>query len=122
MGTHSCHATATKCGLFCCTERLDTTPTLPVFAGNRLSTTAGTGAVFGDTRLTADGLDLIFGGNFIGHFALTTELMPLILSSPAAPSCDHAYTSYAWLRFKELVLQGCRYRFGGEHSTVLKTT
>lgn len=34
--------------------------------------------------LTADGLEKVFGGNFIGHFVLTTELMPLILSTPAA--------------------------------------
>eukprot|EP00903_Cladosiphon_okamuranus_P008357 g8037.t1 len=34
--------------------------------------------------LTVDGLDTVFGGNFIGHFALTTELLPLIDSTPNA--------------------------------------
>ena len=38
--------------------------------------------------LTADGLDLIFGTNFIGHFALTMELMPLIESTPRSRCAD----------------------------------
>ncbi|CAM9656425.1 unnamed protein product, partial [Ectocarpus sp. 12 AP-2014] len=33
---------------------------------------------------TADGLDLVFGVNFVGHFCLTNELLPLIQSTPAA--------------------------------------
>eukprot|EP00752_Nemacystus_decipiens_P012085 g10715.t1 len=35
-------------------------------------------------RLTVDGLDTVFGVNFVGHFVLTTELMPLITSTPNA--------------------------------------
>ncbi|CAM9460744.1 unnamed protein product [Sphacelaria rigidula] len=33
---------------------------------------------------TADGLDMVFGVNFVGHFALSLELMPLIESTPQA--------------------------------------
>lgn len=46
---------------------------------------AGLGDVVkGETRLTADGLEMVFGVNFVGHFALTMELMPLIQSTQAA--------------------------------------
>ncbi|CAN0283970.1 unnamed protein product [Pylaiella littoralis] len=34
--------------------------------------------------LTADGLDLVFGVNFVGHFELTMKLMPLIQANPEA--------------------------------------
>ncbi|CAN0078618.1 unnamed protein product, partial [Scytosiphon promiscuus] len=44
---------------------------------------AGVGIIDGPT-LTADGLDMIFGVNFVGHFCLTDELMPLLKSTPAA--------------------------------------
>lgn len=50
----------------------------------------------GGKSLTADGLDMIFGTNFIGHFALTTELLPLIQSTPAS-RCAHAI-SLTWRR------------------------
>lgn len=33
---------------------------------------------------TKDGLETVFGGNFVGHFCLTTELMPVILSTPGS--------------------------------------
>lgn len=36
------------------------------------------------STLTADGIDVVFGVNFVGHFALTVELMPLIQSTHAA--------------------------------------
>ncbi|CAN0078684.1 unnamed protein product [Scytosiphon promiscuus] len=42
---------------------------------------AGLGMNFGNVS-TKDGLETVFGGNFTGHFCLTTELMPLILSTP----------------------------------------
>lgn len=35
-------------------------------------------------NLSADGIDECFGTNFIGHFVLTIELMPLIQATPAA--------------------------------------
>ncbi|CAN0249928.1 unnamed protein product [Pylaiella littoralis] len=44
---------------------------------------AGIGVNYGKS-VTADGLEPIFGGNFVGHFLLTSELMPAILSAPAA--------------------------------------
>ncbi|CAN0542018.1 unnamed protein product, partial [Laminaria digitata] len=45
---------------------------------------AGIGVYTGGQTLTADGLDFVFGTNFIGHFALTLELLPLIQSTPAS--------------------------------------
>lgn len=41
---------------------------------------------------TVDGLDNVFGVNFVGHFELTSELMPLIHSTPHARwvSGEHA--------------------------------
>lgn len=39
------------------------------------------------SAVTPDGLETVFGVNFIGHFVLTTELLPLILSTPGA-RCD----------------------------------
>ncbi|CAB1117181.1 unnamed protein product [Ectocarpus sp. CCAP 1310/34] len=44
---------------------------------------AGVGITDGP-RVTADGLDLVFGVNFVGHFCLTNELLPLIQSTPGA--------------------------------------
>lgn len=46
---------------------------------------AGIGEIpIGGSRVTADGLNLIFGVNFVGHFALTMELLPLIKATPSA--------------------------------------
>lgn len=35
-------------------------------------------------QTTADGLELQFGSNYIGHFALTAQLLPLLRAAPAA--------------------------------------
>ncbi|CAM9258793.1 unnamed protein product [Hapterophycus canaliculatus] len=50
---------------------------------NVLVNNAGIGVNFGSVS-TKDGLETVFGGNFVGHFCLTTELMPLILSTPGS--------------------------------------
>lgn len=44
---------------------------------------AGVGITDG-YQLTADGLDFVFGVNFVGHFELTMKLMPLIQATPAS--------------------------------------
>lgn len=38
-------------------------------------------------RRTADGFDVTFQTNYIGHFLLAQELMPLLRSTAAAPGC-----------------------------------
>lgn len=45
--------------------------------------TAGIGITPGPRR-TADGLDLVFGVNFVGHFELTMKLLPLIQATPSS--------------------------------------
>lgn len=35
-------------------------------------------------QTTADGLELQFGSNYLGHFALTAQLLPLLRAAPAA--------------------------------------
>ena len=99
---------------------LDNTRNLPAYAGNRPSPKAGIAAVDSDTKLTADGLDLVFGTNFIGHFVLTTELMPLIQSTPTARYGHHAIIRIWYVSGNCVTgVRGCRHRFVGDYSAGL---
>jgi NAD(P)-dependent dehydrogenase (short-subunit alcohol dehydrogenase family) len=45
-------------------------------------------------QYTSDGFELQFGGNFLGHFALTAELMPLLVAA-ASPRVVNLSSIYA---------------------------
>jgi protochlorophyllide reductase len=61
-----------------CARRLqDTEPRLDVLVNN-----AGLMAI--DQATTADGFEMQFGVNHLGHFALTAQLAPLILATPGS--------------------------------------
>ncbi len=60
------------------------------------------------TRMTtADGFELQFGSNFLGPFALTVRLLPLILAAPAARvvTMSSGVVSYGRIRFDDLQWQ-----------------
>jgi NAD(P)-dependent dehydrogenase (short-subunit alcohol dehydrogenase family) len=57
------------------------------------------------TRMTtADGYELQFGSNFLGPFALTARLLPLVLSAPAprVVTMSSGVASYGRIRFDDL--------------------
>jgi NAD(P)-dependent dehydrogenase (short-subunit alcohol dehydrogenase family) len=57
------------------------------------------------TRMTtADGFELQFGSNFLGPFALTVRLLPLLLAAPAArvATMSSGTASYGKIRFDDL--------------------
>src|SRR3984957_12039218 len=57
------------------------------------------------TRMTtADGFELQFGTNFLGPFALTMRLLPLVLSAPAprVVTMSSGVASYGRIRFDDL--------------------
>src|SRR3984957_8635468 len=57
------------------------------------------------TRMaTADGFELQFGSNFLGPFALTMRLLPLVLSAPAprVVTMSSGVASYGRIRFDDL--------------------
>jgi NAD(P)-dependent dehydrogenase (short-subunit alcohol dehydrogenase family) len=57
------------------------------------------------TRLTtADGFELQFGSNFLGPFALTVRLLPLLLAAPAprVATMSSGTASYGRIRFDDL--------------------
>src|SRR4029077_2951300 len=57
------------------------------------------------TRLTtADGFELQFGSNFLGPFALTMRLLPLVLAAPAprVVTMSSGVASYGRIRFDDL--------------------
>jgi len=65
------------------------------------------------TRMTtADGFELQFGSNFLGPFALTVRLLPLVLAAPAPRVVTMAsgVASYGRIRFDDLQWQRRRYR------------
>ena len=56
------------------------------------------------TRMTtADGFELQFGGNFLGPFALTLRLLPLVLTAPAprVVTMSSGVASYTRIRFDD---------------------
>ena len=60
------------------------------------------------TRMTtADGFELQFGSNFLGPFALTVRLLPLVLSaaSPRVVTMSSGTASYGRIRFDDLQWQ-----------------
>ena len=64
------------------------------------------------TRMTtADGFELQFGSNFLGPFALTMRLLPLVLAAPAprVVTMSSGVASYGRIRFDDLQWQR-RYR------------
>ena len=60
------------------------------------------------TRMTtADGFELQFGSNFLGPFALTMRLLPLVLAAPAprVVTMSSGVASYGRMRFDDLQWQ-----------------
>jgi NAD(P)-dependent dehydrogenase (short-subunit alcohol dehydrogenase family) len=65
------------------------------------------------TRMTtADGFELQFGSNFLGPFALTVRLLPLLLAAPAprVVTMSSGVASYGRIRFDDLQWERRRYR------------
>jgi NAD(P)-dependent dehydrogenase (short-subunit alcohol dehydrogenase family) len=65
------------------------------------------------TRMTtADGFELQFGSNFLGPFALTVRLLPLLASAPEprVVTMSSGVASYGRIRFDDLQWQRRRYR------------
>src|ERR1700749_3132702 len=56
---------------------------------------------------TADGFELQFGSNFLGPFALTVRLLPLVLAAPAprVVTMSSGVASYGRIRFDDLQWQ-----------------
>ncbi|HEV2375609.1 MAG TPA: SDR family oxidoreductase [Streptosporangiaceae bacterium] len=64
------------------------------------------------TRMsTADGFELQFGSNFLGPFALTMRLLPLVLAAPAprVVTMSSGVASYGRIRFDDLQWERGRY-------------
>src|SRR3984957_15263109 len=61
---------------------------------------------------TADGFELQFGSNFLGPFALTLRLLPLLLAAPAprVVTMSSGVASYGRIRLDDLQWQRRRYR------------
>src|SRR5271170_4248307 len=65
------------------------------------------------TRMTtADGFELQFGSNFLGPFALTMRLLPLVLAAmaPRVVTMSSGVASYGRIRFDDLEWERRRYR------------
>src|SRR5580692_7350920 len=64
------------------------------------------------TRMTtADGFELQFGSNYLGPFALTLRLLPLVLAAPAprVVTMSSGVASYGRIRFDDLEWERRRY-------------
>ena len=61
-------------------------------------------------HITADGFELQFGSNYLGHFALTAKLLLLLAKadSPRVVTLSSLYSQWAQIHFNDL--QGTRYR------------
>lgn len=64
-----------------------------------------------ERRTTADGFELTFGTNHLGHFALTAGLMPALLRSPAARVVNVSAVAARW-RSGRLVDLNSERRYG----------
>jgi NAD(P)-dependent dehydrogenase (short-subunit alcohol dehydrogenase family) len=65
------------------------------------------------TRMTtADGFELQFGSNFLGPFALTVRLLPVLLAAPEprVVTMSSGVASYGRIRFDDLQWERRRYR------------
>ena len=65
------------------------------------------------TRMTtADGFELQFGSNYLGPFALTVRLLPLVLAapSPRVVTMSSGIANYGRIRFEDLQWERRRYR------------
>jgi NAD(P)-dependent dehydrogenase (short-subunit alcohol dehydrogenase family) len=65
------------------------------------------------TRMTtADGFELQFGSNFLGPFALTVRLLPVLLAAaePRVVTMSSGVASYGRIRFDDLQWERRRYR------------
>ena len=65
------------------------------------------------TRMTtADGFELQFGSNFLGPFALTVRLLPLLAAAvePRVVTMSSGVASYGRIRFDDLQWERRRYR------------
>jgi NAD(P)-dependent dehydrogenase (short-subunit alcohol dehydrogenase family) len=65
------------------------------------------------TRMTtADGFELQFGSNYLGPFALTVRLLPLVLAarSPRVVTMSSGMANYGLIRFDDLQWERRRYR------------
>ncbi|HET7015314.1 MAG TPA: SDR family oxidoreductase [Streptosporangiaceae bacterium] len=71
------------------------------------------------TRMvTADGFELQFGTNYLGPFALTLRLLPLVLAAPAprVATMSSKVAEYGQIRFDDLQWERLRYRPMGCYS------
>ena len=71
------------------------------------------------TRMTsADGFELQFGTNFLGPFALTLRLLPLVLAAPAprVATMSSKAAEFGQIRFDDLQWERLRYRPMGCYS------
>jgi NAD(P)-dependent dehydrogenase (short-subunit alcohol dehydrogenase family) len=61
---------------------------------------------------TADGFELQFGSNYLGPFALTVRLLPLVLAarSPRVVTMSSGMANYGRIRFDDLQWERRRYR------------
>jgi NAD(P)-dependent dehydrogenase (short-subunit alcohol dehydrogenase family) len=61
---------------------------------------------------TADGFELQFGSNFLGPFALTLRLLPLLLAAPAprVATMSSGAANFGRIRFDDLQWERSRYR------------
>jgi NAD(P)-dependent dehydrogenase (short-subunit alcohol dehydrogenase family) len=67
---------------------------------------------------TKDGFELQFGSNFLGPFALTLRLLPLLLAAPAprVATMSSGVANFGRIRFDDLQWERTRYRTMGAYS------
>ncbi|QNE22921.1 SDR family NAD(P)-dependent oxidoreductase [Kribbella qitaiheensis] len=67
---------------------------------------------------TKDGFELQFGSNFLGPFALTLRLLPLLLAAPAprVATMSSGVANFGKIRFDDLQWEQTRYRATGTYA------